>query len=219
MAGQVRQKADFEGFLKRGRVPSFFKGLRGDLGNKWWEDFLESLTNPASDLPTEVGTAAGFVSAEVQQTVTTFNATHQTITGNSGSIPGDDSIPQSSEGTALFSSAAYTPVDAANNTLRVDVVCHLSGDSALTDITVALFDGENADAIGAGRFVVQNDDSIGNLHFSAEVPANFGTPPYTFDLRWAGIGTTQVYSINGDSVGRVLGGALESFIRITEFKT
>lgn len=59
MVDNIRSKADFLGFLQRGRVPRPLGGLRGDFGVQWWRDFILSLTDNSSDLPGLIVTAGG----------------------------------------------------------------------------------------------------------------------------------------------------------------
>ena len=65
---QTRNLADFQNFIvSGGRIPSKFRGLRGDFGAKWWDDFLHSITNASSDIPNAITTAAGATAATYDQ--------------------------------------------------------------------------------------------------------------------------------------------------------
>ncbi len=154
--------------------------------------------------------------AKIVQSVSTFNSAVDT-TGLL--IAFDNTIPQVSEGKAAFSSAAFTPIDASNNLLYLEFLLWCSGSVVGSDIIAALFETQFSatNAVIAGAESISNDDSMHQIYATAEIAANFGTPPYTFNLRYGGGGGAFIWSINGDSGGLAkFGGTMRSMIRITE---
>lgn len=58
----IRDLAEWQLLLKRGRIPRNLQGLRGDFGVQWWLDMLESLTDAGvnkSDIPALIVAAGG----------------------------------------------------------------------------------------------------------------------------------------------------------------
>lgn len=126
-------------------------------------------------------------------------------------IPDDDTIPQSGEGTE-FMTLAHTPA-ATGNKLYIDVtIC--GGLSANAAVIAALFKDSDASALMAARFGITGSDGA-TIHFSYEMTAGT-TSAITFKVR-AG-GGTGTFTFNGTSGARKLGGVLASSIKITEVK-
>jgi hypothetical protein len=125
-------------------------------------------------------------------------------------IPLDDTIPQISEGSELFS-LAITP-KFANSVLQIDVVCNLSS-GATGALQVAMFRDSIADSIGA--VTVDNQTNVMNTAtFSAFVNAN-SVSNTVFSIRAGTDGAASV-RFNGIGSGQFFGGVMASSITITE---
>lgn len=125
-------------------------------------------------------------------------------------IPGDDTIPQQTEGDQ-YMSLAITP-KAADSTLRIDVTFNFScSGSAIA--AAPLFRDAVADAIGTG-FVVTAADQSTRISFS-DIVSSGSTAATTFKVR-AGTNTATTITFNGRSAARLYGGSVASSIRITE---
>lgn len=135
------------------------------------------------------------------------------VVGPVGSTPVDDTIPASTEGTEVLSQS-FTPEYSDSEIL---VECSFAGSSsgALT-IVSAIFDG-NSSAISAAAHTVASGfvSAMDITHVVAA--ADHTTAAITFSLR-VGVDTGNFY-INGSGAGsRVLGGAMEATMRISEIR-
>lgn len=155
-------------------------------------------------LPAKV--ADGFV-VQVQSTNYAGVATGTTI------IPGDDTVPQNTEGTE-FMTQAITP-KSATNILVIDVV-FFGSVSAGDDIIVALFQDTTADAIAATN--VLNATANGRMILTLRHRMVAGTTSATtFKVR-AGGDASSTISFNGVGGTVRFGAATKSNITITEYK-
>jgi hypothetical protein len=97
------------------------------------------------DTPTINGTATGTTwTGHVIQVV---NTTFTSNSSNTTSIPLDDSIPQNTEGTELFT-RAITPTN-ASNLLRIDVTVYHGNSTDTASNVIALFQDSTASALAA----------------------------------------------------------------------
>jgi len=127
-------------------------------------------------------------------------------------IPGDDTIPQSTEGDQCLE-LAYTPV-LATSTLVIEGVVQASHTSAAPNTLIAaVFRDAGASAIGCGWQALNGTWAV-SVAFRVEVAAG-STASTTFRVRIGATntGTTTVNGING---ARFLGGMLLSSITIRE---
>jgi hypothetical protein len=155
--------------------------------------------------------AAGGGSANLVQVV---HAERTTVgTTSSTTIPGDDSIPQKTEGTE-FLTCAITPTDAGNK-LRIDVSTYVAV-NALANAFAALFQDDTANALAAGMAVIPASGYVYCLQFTHVMDAGT-TSATTFKLRAGPGNSTQVLTINGSGGSRFLGGTLKTTITITEY--
>lgn len=127
-------------------------------------------------------------------------------------IPGDDTIPQNTEGDE-YMTLAITPNNSANK-LKIDVVFNCS-DSAAANIFVALFQDSTANAIAVAQSTINSNSHQECVSFSHYMTAGT-TSSTTFKVR-AG-GTSGTMTFNGLSGSRNMGGVLASSITITEYK-
>lgn len=137
------------------------------------------------------------------------------VSGGTGMIPNDDTIPQVSEGNEFLSSR-ITPTD-ATNLLRVTVEINLTTSVNNSRRCAALFRDGGSDAVAASQSFCPTADALNQAVLTYEVIAG-STSETTFTVRAGGqsAGTTR---INGDSSGRLLGGVLQSHITIEEIAT
>jgi hypothetical protein len=130
-------------------------------------------------------------------------------------IPIDDTIPQNNEGDQYMPKGGdpditITP-QSGSSKLKIDVVWMGHSTPAGSNIVVALFQDNIADALkaGWGQSSVSND-----IHFTHWMNSP-GTGIYKFKVR-AGCGATGTTTFNGAAGNRYLGGVMGSSITITE---
>ncbi len=154
--------------------------------------------------------AAGMVA---QVTSTNYD-TAGSITAN---IPVDNTIPQVTEGTELFTHS-HTP-KSATNILEIEVVVYGSVNSTPGNWTAALFADGAANAIAAGGYTETSGtqgDGVQCVVIRHKMTAG-GTSAITFSVR-AGENSTGTLTINGNAGTRLYGGVLHSGIKIIEYK-
>lgn len=126
-------------------------------------------------------------------------------------IPTDDTIPQITEGDQ-YMSLAITPT-AASNILEIRVVwfgAHSDG----TDVTVALFVGNHANALVAG-IGARGANIANSIGFTHHMVASV-TTALTFRVR-AGQISAGTTTFNGAAGGRFFGAITKSSMTITEY--
>ena len=147
--------------------------------------------------------------APVQMTSTTSSAVSTTTTV----IPGDDTIPQNTEG-AEFMTLAITP-KSATNILVIEVVA-VVGIGAANNAIGAIFQDSTADAVAAAFTRVPGNDNPAILTVRHTMAAGT-TSATTFKFR-AGPQAAGTLTFNGVAAGRVFGAITKSSIVITEYK-
>ena len=127
-------------------------------------------------------------------------------------MPGDDTIPQITEGNQ-YMSLAITPTN-ADNILIIEVGL-FAATSVASAFIIALFVGDTANALAATSTVHNDvngwDPGAIAYHMVAGV-----TTELTFRVR-AGLNTSNTTTFNGRLAGGLFGGSLKSFITITEY--
>lgn len=126
-------------------------------------------------------------------------------------VPFDDTIPQSGEGTQFYS-IAYTPRSAAN-LLRIQSVLHGENSNG-GYLTTALFQDATADALAAGVIYSGAGGQMYQASLTYHMLAGI-TSSTTFKLR-AGSNVAGTLTVNGTASGRQYGGAVYSGITIWE---
>jgi len=129
-------------------------------------------------------------------------------------MPGDDTIPQITEGDQ-YMSLAITPGN-ASNLLLIEVVCHISNNSATQKLVAALFQDAIANALACSAHEMLTATNPACLKIQYYMAA--GTvAETTFRVRCGSqnVGTT---TFNGSNSARLYGGVLTSSITITEIK-
>lgn len=160
----------------------------------WLQLFGPSVPLPGSRFPTQ----SFFTGAQASGTT---------------AIPDDDTIPQNTEGDQYLS-LQVTPSSAAN-LLFVETQQHITNTSN-SHCSSALFRDSVVDALVATRQNIVAAGAIQESSLKTIVPAKAVTPT-TFKLRSGSGGGTTTF--NGNSAGRLFGGALNSFIQVTEIQT
>lgn len=166
-------------------------------------------TNAGTDTVTIAASGGGGGSGSVAQTVIGTYSTYSSIT--SSAIPADDTIPQSGEGTELFT-VSITPTN-ASSTLIVEVSLPIAAHSGTANVVAALFRDAGADAIGADIVAHNAAGAAYPLTFTKSVSAG-STSATTFKVRW-GTGSGTAY-INGNTTNRLFGGVAACTMKITE---
>lgn len=140
------------------------------------------------------------------------HATYTPYTSTAATIPGDDTIPQITEGFQILS-ASITPKSATNK-LKITVNALLSN-SAIVTSGCALFQDSNANAIAASTMTVGAAGWSIALPLTCYITAGT-TSLTTFTVRVGATGGTTY--INGNTVGRYYGGIGTSNITIEEIQ-
>lgn len=149
------------------------------------------------------------VTGKIAQLVHSFDGAVATGTTT---IPWDDTIPQSTEGTQFYS-VAITPTNASSKILGLAVLNWTA--SASNQLTAAIFKDSVADAIAAATtWPVGATTYSGTLMFPfCETAGNMTAR--TYKLR-AGGASTNTLTINGSSAARKLGGIMVSGLFLFE---
>lgn len=150
------------------------------------------------------------VSGRVIAQVQTFS-TGAVATGTT-TIPGDDTIPQITEGDQ-YMTLAFTPTN-VNSTLEIDVLWVGSHDTG-TQIVVALFRDAVTDAISVSCKNTHTGTAIADIAFKHVMTAGT-TSVITFRVR-AGATAAGTMTFNGAAGVRRFGGLVASRITIKEY--
>lgn len=151
--------------------------------------------------------AAGTV-VQVVRTETSAAATSSAI------IPNDDTIPTSTEGTALTALNTTITPKSATNILIVECQLWVNPNVTATAIVSLFRDAEtSARAVG---FMSMATSNSGLVTVKFQVTAG-STSATTFGVRF-GPNVTATITVNGVGAGRYFGGALLSYLQVTEIK-
>lgn len=131
-----------------------------------------------------------------------------------GTIPGDDTIPQNTEGVE-FLTATITPKSASNK-LRVKFQGVVSIGATDGAAAVALFRDSTANAISAAIVWISIGTGASQIVIEKEVTAN-STSSTTFKLR-AGNSAGVTVRFNGQTSGRLFGGVMATTLVIEEIQ-
>lgn len=130
----------------------------------------------------------------------------------STAIPLDDTIPQQSTDGTQFMSQVFTPT-AADSIIEVEVLAHLDNQLGAYSMIGALFKDATEDAIAVGRTTNYFTCGCQLLLKYREVAGSTSARTYKFK---AGAQITIVVTFNGYT-SRLLGGEMNSYIKITEY--
>lgn len=163
------------------------------------------------------GTAlnAGAANGQVVQYVESQSAALATGTGT---IPADDTIPQSSEGNALAALDVTITPKAATNLLVVRLNLHLNTTSgSLPMLIAALFKDSDANALAAAAHRADGGKIPSPVTIEFVMTAGT-TSAITFKVRYGGSAASTAV-VNGDGTPtRLFGGKMFSSLSVTEVK-
>lgn len=147
-------------------------------------------------------------------TLGTAYAETKAANNTSVDIPFDDTIPQNTEGAQILS-LSYTPVS-ATSTLIIEWSIPVASSALDVGIVAPLFVDSTASAIAIGAATPSSSADIDTVIGYYEV-ASASTTARTYKIRYGGTGAVTYY-VNSNSTGRVYGGLLTAFIKITEIE-
>lgn len=172
-------------------------------------------TVPAAMVSADVATQAELDAGVVGNVVQVVNTQTGAVATGTTILPGDDTIPQNTEGDQ-YMTLAITPKSTTNK-LKIEVVILLANSAAGASVlTAALFQDSTAGALAAMSHVASSPAYQTNIVFTHYMTAGT-TSATTFKVRAGGnnAGTT---TLNGHTGGRQMGGVMASSITITEIK-
>jgi hypothetical protein len=149
-------------------------------------------------------------SGSVVKTQTTVSQT--TLTGTT-TIPFDNTIPQSTEGTNFFS-LAVTP-SAAGNLIRVEATI-FGAYSVAAHVIAALFQDANANALAA--ISMQTTTTNQDVHLTLVYQFTAASTSSTTLKLNVGGSTAGTFTLNGNAGTAIFGGVATSTFRVTEIK-
>lgn len=180
-------------------------GLTEDTSPDESADFLLTFDTSAGGVKKTKPSSISFTSIRSVHTQTGELATGTTT------IPSDDTLPQNTEGDQYLS-LSITPTNAANK-LLIEACLFLSS-SAVGRMTISLFQDSTANSLAVQSAGIDAANSTVSISLTYEMTAGT-TSATTFKIR-AGNYAAGTTSFNGISGSRHYGGAINSFLRITE---
>jgi hypothetical protein len=159
-----------------------------------------------------VAGASSAVQASSAKVIQVVNVQTSTLASSTVAIPGDNTIPQNTEGTELFT-LAITPTSATSKLLiQVNALCGIS--STAQWATLALFQDSTANALAAVTSFQTTAGSAITVPLTYFMTAGT-TSSTTFKVRF-GLQTTSTMYINGANGARLYGGADATTMTIME---
>lgn len=149
-------------------------------------------------------------SGSIVKTQTTLSQT--TLTGTT-TIPFDNTIPQSTEGTNFFS-VAFTPTT-TGNLIRVEATI-FGAYSVAAHVIAALFQDSTANALAA--ISMQTTTTNQDVHLTLVYQFTAASTAATTLKLNVGGSTAGTFTLNGNAGTSVFGGTATSSFRITEIK-
>lgn len=134
------------------------------------------------------------------------------VATSTATIPGDDTIPQNTEGFELMT-LAITP-KSASSTLIIEAVVHLASSSTTPFLVAALFQDNTANALAAAVTTQVSAGSTTPIVIRHKMTAGT-TSATTFKVR-GGAAAASTTTFNGTAGNRLFGGVFASSITITE---
>lgn len=171
-------------------------------------------TAAAPDIAEGAVGAVQLAAGTLVQRSTATDGTWATVNGATEQIPGDDTIPQATEGHQVIA-CTITP-KSATNILRITArIGGLQTAAANTTVVLALFRDGGADAIAAGMY---EGDASTNYSYQITWEVTAGSvAATTFRLRLGPTSNCNLY-LHGASGGRLFGGVMRSIMTIDEIK-
>jgi hypothetical protein len=185
----------------------------GVLGSTFYGDGTGDLTIQQNGVLVNKITSNGLTYRGTGSVLQVVNVQSGAVATTTTLLPGDDTIPQITEG-AEFLTLAITPTSATSK-LRIDVIVYLNHSVTTAGIYAALFRDSTADALAAAASQVPN--SGGQMPLCITHYATSGTTSSTTFRVRGGSGDVGTVTFNGNSSGsRKFGGVYASTITITE---
>lgn len=169
-----------------------------------------NVTTSGSGSTVTINSSGGGGSGSTVQQVRTSTVTYSTTTAI---IPYDNTIPQQTEGTELFT-LSITP-SSATNILQFEFSGLIGINNSDSFPITAIFQDSTADSIYATAYRGTDSSEIANVSFLFYMVAGT-TSSTTFKLRYGSSGHTV--SVNGTSVARVFGGVSRTSLVISEIQ-
>jgi len=169
----------------------------------------ETIFEEPIPIPGPAGAAGGGSSSVVKQIVFTESSA---VATSSTVIPFDDTIPQNTEGAEIFT-VTITPTNSSNK-LKITVTIFASV-TTTPWIIAALFQDSNANALAVAAGFPPVSTSGQTITFTHIMDAGT-TSATTFKVRVGPSGAATV-TVNGQSGGRIFGGAAASSIVVEEY--
>lgn len=157
-----------------------------------------------------VGSSQLALGVPVQMVSTTSSA----VATGTTTIPADDTVPQSGEGTE-FLTLAVTP-KSATNILVIEVTVALSSATADRYLIAALFQDATAGALAVGLTYEDTATAVNTISFRHTMVAGTASAT-TFKVR-GGANAAATITFNGTGGARYFGAITKSSIVITEYK-
>jgi len=160
-------------------------------------------------LPAVSGTILTTTSPKAGNVIQVVNVQSGSYTSSTGTFPFDNTIPQNTEGTELFT-VSITPTSASSKLFIQAVAC--LGNSAGDWMTIALFQDSTANALAAN--LAYQATATGTLMMPLNYYMTAGTTSSTtFKIRYGSNGSTTY--VNGNSSAKY-GGVLISSLTVME---
>jgi len=172
---------------------------------------VQSIVDDVVGTPTTKKITVGNLRPAVSKVIQVVNFTTGDVDSGTGTIPGDDTIPENTEGNE-FMTLAITPTDAAHK-LRVEAELFLCG-STTSVLAAAIFRDSGVNALAAARMPGTTVGTMLRVVLAEVVAGSVSTT--TFKVR-AGTASAATTTFNGVGGAPLYGGVFASFITITEF--
>ena len=127
-------------------------------------------------------------------------------------IPGDNSIPQITEGTEILT-ASITP---STSTSKLEIDIFASFGALSTRVFVALFQDAIANALNVGGGLITNTGQLNSVSIKHIIASTGSTTARTFRVR-AGPDAAPNVWLNGDDTARMFGGASIAHLIVKEY--
>lgn len=167
---------------------------------------LLSATNVSLPNSAAARLALGFTSPVIDRAYAEYTANADLTTV----IPADDTIPQNTEGTQVLS-VSFTPKSATNR-VRLRFQCE-GANTLASGIVAAMFSSASANALRATLVSVTTAGASQQLVLEHEYVPGV-TTALTFSVRVGG--STGTVRLNGNTAGRLLGGAVAATLVVEE---
>lgn len=174
-----------------------------------------TVTNDSGTLDAGLSAVAYGLLSSTNRSIPISNRAYAEYASNANlttTIPGDDTIPQNTEGTEIMS-VSLTPKSATSR-VRIRFQGQVTADANSIAVAAAVFSSASASALRAGFVTIVNSGNA--LHLAVEheyVPGT--TSALTFSVRVGPINAATV-RLNGTPTTRVFGGASAATLVVEE---